>query len=158
MNLNLAELMTALHDASFSWALRCCDFKRDLAEEVLQNVYLKVLDNKALFRGESSFKTWLFSVIRVTAHEMRRSQMSKIIGNEKFRRMDVAEEKSEETLDVKALFSELSEKQAQLMELVFYHDLTLEEAAHTMGISMGTASTHYKRAKEILKQKLKGVA
>src|SRR5881227_484789 len=56
-----------LHSASFGWALSCCRRDYAEAEEVLQTVYLKILEGKARFRGESSLKTWLFAVIRKTA-------------------------------------------------------------------------------------------
>ena len=61
-----AELET-LHTASFGWALHCCRRDRAEAEEVLQTVYLKILEGKACFRGDASLKTWLFAVIRKTA-------------------------------------------------------------------------------------------
>src|SRR2546423_8786391 len=56
-----------LHSASFGWALNCCRRDATEAEEVLQTVYLKILEGRARFRGESSLKTWLFAVIRKTA-------------------------------------------------------------------------------------------
>jgi RNA polymerase sigma-70 factor, ECF subfamily len=42
---------------------------------VLQTVYLKVLMGKARYNGKSSFKTWLFAVIRRTAADERRRQL-----------------------------------------------------------------------------------
>src|SRR5213594_3597075 len=68
--MDIADLkaeLERLHSSSFGWALSCC--RRDFgeAEEVLQNVYLKIIEGKARFRGEASFKTWLVSVIRKTA-------------------------------------------------------------------------------------------
>src|SRR5262249_51514808 len=63
-----------LHSASYGWALTCCRRDATEAEEVLQTVYLKILEGKARFRSESSLKTWLFAVIRKTAiSEYRRS-------------------------------------------------------------------------------------
>src|SRR5882762_9563571 len=56
-----------LHGCSFGWALSCCRRDATEAEEVLQTVYLKILEGKARYRGESSLKTWLFAVIRKTA-------------------------------------------------------------------------------------------
>src|SRR5437764_4193784 len=69
---DLAQELERLHPASFSWALSCCRRDREEAEEVLQASYLKVLEGKARFDGRSSFKTFLFGVIRRTAAEQRR--------------------------------------------------------------------------------------
>src|SRR5215831_18378026 len=75
--MEISELKTELerlHGASFGWAMSCCRRDATEAEEVLQTVYLKILEGKARFRGESSLKTWLFAVIRKTAAtEYRRS-------------------------------------------------------------------------------------
>src|SRR5580765_1835450 len=68
--MQIAELkaeLERLHSASFGWALSCCRRDQTEAEEVLQTVYLKILEGKARFGGESSLKTWLFAVIRKTA-------------------------------------------------------------------------------------------
>jgi len=64
-----------LHQASFGWALNCCRHNRSDAEEVLQAVYLKILQGKAVYRGESKLQTWLFAVIRKTAVTERRKQV-----------------------------------------------------------------------------------
>lgn len=39
-----------LHPASFGWALSCCRQNQADAEEVLQMVYLKILQGKARYR------------------------------------------------------------------------------------------------------------
>src|SRR6267378_8365927 len=76
--MEIAELkveLEKLHSASFGWALSCCGRDRGEAEEVLQTVYLKILEGKARFRGESSFRTWLFAVIHKTAVGERRKNL-----------------------------------------------------------------------------------
>src|SRR5919197_4427582 len=70
-----AELKTLLEKyqrESYGWALSCCSRDPVEAENVLQTVYLKVLEGKARFDGRAAFKTWLFSVIRKTAADARR--------------------------------------------------------------------------------------
>src|SRR5215216_4550059 len=64
-----------LHQARFGWALNCCRHNRGEAEEVLQTVYLKILQGKAIYRGESKLQTWLFAVIRKTAITERRKRV-----------------------------------------------------------------------------------
>ena len=68
----LEQQLQAFHAASFGWALACCDRDREEAEDVLQTVYVKVLDGKARFEGRAAFRTWLFAVIRRTAAGHRR--------------------------------------------------------------------------------------
>lgn len=65
----LEQVIKELHTEAFLWARQCCRFNGDLAEEVLQQVYLKILEGKARFNRQSSTKTWLFAVIRYTAIE-----------------------------------------------------------------------------------------
>ena len=48
--------------------------------------------------------------------------------------------------------AELSTRQRQLLHLVFYQDLTVEEASRVMNISVGTARTHFDRGKRRLRE------
>jgi DNA-directed RNA polymerase specialized sigma24 family protein len=52
--------------------MACCRWNVTEAEEVVQSAYLRVLEGQARYAGRSSFKTWLFSVVRTVAGEMRR--------------------------------------------------------------------------------------
>ena len=61
-----------LHSETFGWALACCGRNRSDAEDVMQLAYVKVLEGRAKFDGRSSFRTWLFGVVRYTAAERRR--------------------------------------------------------------------------------------
>jgi RNA polymerase sigma factor (sigma-70 family) len=159
-----AELET-LHSASFGWALHCCRRDRAEAEEVLQTVYLKILEGKACFRGEASLKTWLFAVIRKTAiGEHRKNILRKLRWSASseatttsvspLEEPGVAFEKSEtQALFQKALKS-LPRRQREVLHLVFYQDLSLSEAAEVMSISIGSTRQHYERGKKRLRESL----
>jgi RNA polymerase sigma-70 factor (ECF subfamily) len=154
----LPSALEAHHIESYGWALGCCRRRRDEAENVLQLVYLKVLSGKAVFDGKSSFKTWLFAVIRKTAaHEHRKellrglrlSQMPKVLD-----RQPPSEQHGVETR-LKEALGKLSARQREVLQLVFYHDLSIVEAAKVMGVGIGSARTHYERGKEQLRRRLK---
>ena len=56
-----------MHPASWGWALACCGRDRHLAEDVLQSAYARIFTLGARFDGRSSLRSWVFSVIRLTA-------------------------------------------------------------------------------------------
>src|SRR6266851_1394140 len=81
---SLEQELRSLHSASFAWAVACCGYRRDEAEDVLQSVYLKMIEGRAHFHGKSSFKTWLFGVIRLTAKEKHRQTVRERLGLARF--------------------------------------------------------------------------
>ncbi|MEP6818545.1 MAG: sigma-70 family RNA polymerase sigma factor [bacterium] len=166
--MNISELkaeLEKLHSSSFGWALSCCRRDGGEAEEVLQTVYLKILEGKARFRGESSFRTWLFAVIHKTAAgERRKSLLRKLrlLGESQGRidriasaeRPDAAAERSETQTRFQRALEQLPVRQRQTLHLVFYQDLSLREAADVMDISVGSARRHYERGKQRLRESL----
>ena len=159
----LRALLEHHHASSFGWAMACCRRDQGEAEEVLQIVYLKVLEGKARFNGKASFKTWLFAVIRKTASDQRRKSLLRALLT--LRVADLGSKQREEQPDESAYRSEiqnlfrralarLPKRQREALELVFYHDLNLQEAADVMSVSVGSARTHYERGKKRLRQLL----
>lgn len=156
----LREQLERLHTASFGWALACCDRDATAAENALQSTYVKILEGRARFEGRSSFRTWLFGVIRRTAaEERRRSLVRRILLLRAGPVAAMQDESPEETSYrseirdqlIRALAS-LPRRQREIIELVFYHELTLDEAAGVIGISAGSARVHYARAKAKLRE------
>ncbi len=154
--------LARLHEASFGWALVCCRWDRTEAEEVLQTTYLKILDGRAHFDGRSMFKTWLFGTIRLTAMELRRSRW---IGMAALARWALQPrtpppdpgtglDATEQTRTLRAALLSLSQSQRAIVHLVFYQDLTVEDASRVLGMKVGTARTHYARGKEALRRRL----
>jgi DNA-directed RNA polymerase specialized sigma24 family protein len=154
----LEHELAELHPLSFGWALSCCRYDRVEAEEVLQTSYLKILSGRARFDRRSSFKTWLFGVIRRTAAEARkRHLLARIfLARMKRYRPERAEVPPGPSGDpsVVSLLRGLARRQREVLELVFYQDLSLREAAAVMGVSLGSARVHYHRGKENLREAL----
>ena len=147
-----------LHNASFGWALSCCRQDHALAEEVLQTVYLKILQGKACYRGDSKLQTWLFAVIRNTAiTERRKAVLPGLICSitESSSNSQATEfERSEMQQRFRQALERLPARQRETLHLVFYQDLSLREAAEVMSISIGSARQHYERGKKRLREAL----
>jgi len=164
-NAELKVELEKLHSASFGWALSCCGRDRGEAEEVLQTVYLKILEGKARFRGEANLKTWLFAVIRNTAiSEHRRSLLRglRLTADREAatEQIPVYEtptegfERSETQAQFQNALKSLPARQREALHLVFYEDLSLREAAEVMRVSIGSARQHYERGKKRLRETL----
>lgn len=153
-----------LHAASYAWSVTCCHGNFDEAEDVLQAAYLKTLDGRARFAGRSSLKTWFFSVVRKTAGERRRRRwvrkglLDHWRGPESTRPPvpdpQVTATASESSEQIRKALAELSHRQRQVLDLVFYQDQTVNEAAEILGMTVGTARVHYARGKIALVAKL----
>jgi RNA polymerase sigma-70 factor (ECF subfamily) len=161
----LERELAQLHSESWGWALACCRRDRELAEDALQSAYLTVISGRAQFDGSSSFKTWVFGVIRWTARTERRRRLLWIrrsadlaaIDNltDHSRATDSVVNDSEQRLNLLEALAGLSGRQKEVLQLVFYHDMTIEQAAAVMKVSIGSARTHYDRGKKALKRRLR---
>ena len=52
----------------------------DLSEDLVQNVFVRILKYRTLFRGEGEFKTWMFHIARNVSHDHFRKK--KVIARE----------------------------------------------------------------------------
>lgn len=127
---------------------------------MLQDSYLKVLDGRAVFRGEAAFRTWLFGVVRRTAAEHRRNLLRRLTTPWRADAHDAATETvdvvqslqdRERTDRLRAALVRLPRRQREVLHLVFQHGVTVEAAAAVMGVSVGSARTHYARGKARLR-------
>jgi RNA polymerase sigma factor (sigma-70 family) len=165
--MDISELkaeLEKLHAASFGWAMSCCRHNNAEAEEVLQSVYLKILEGKARYGGECKLQTWLFSVIRKTAISERRKALVRTLANSPTGLTvhghscevgpEVELERSQMQRRFRMALENLPRRQRETLHLVFYQDLSLREAAQVMGVSIGSARRHYERGKKHLRQAL----
>ena len=161
---DLDDQLARHHRAAFGWALACCRWDTQAAEDVLQTSYLKMLDGRARFAGQAELKTFLFGVIRHTAREERRRRL--IRRTMSLGLLDHANEPSiqahgltgilrdERSRELEAALRHISERQRHVLHLVFYQGLSIADAATVLGISLGSARTHYERGKAQLRRLL----
>jgi len=160
----LEHLLQKVHHDCYGWALACCRWSREDALEVLQTSYMRALEGRARLNGFIPSRAWLFGVIRKTALEHRRRWAVRALGLARWTRLQplpagppspAAQAEETEARDrLRRLLGRLSARQRDLLHLVFYQDLTIEEAAEVLSISVGTARVHYERGKARLRQLL----
>jgi RNA polymerase sigma factor (sigma-70 family) len=147
-----------LHSDVYQWALFCSDFDKDLALEVVQQTYLKVLEGSAIYSGNSQIKTWLFSVTRLTCLEIKKKINSRVMLTKKFNAdlVNTTEFQTDPVMtgasnsSIASAIDELSLMQREIIYLHFYKGLSLSEIAQTLDTTTGTISSQYDRAKKRL--------
>jgi RNA polymerase sigma factor (sigma-70 family) len=153
------------HPDAFAWALRCSFGAHQDAEDALHAAYERILDGRARFDGRSTFRTWLFGVVRRTALEERRRGWLRLERLRRwFDRTAPADDgpgdpggplEERETADaLQDALRQLSRRQQEIIHLVFYQEMSVQEAAAVLGMPVGTARTHYERGKARLRRLL----
>ncbi|HXO37211.1 MAG TPA: RNA polymerase sigma factor, partial [Candidatus Acidoferrum sp.] len=122
------------------------------------------LEGAARFEGRASLRTWFFSVVRRTAWEHRRRQWVRelLLGRWFTRQGEVTPNpppdqelrRSEERQALRRTLAKLPARQCEILHLVFYQEMTIEEAAKVLNVSLGTARTHFERGKARLRSLL----
>jgi RNA polymerase sigma-70 factor (ECF subfamily) len=158
----LEAWLERLHEESFGWALSCACGDAARAEDVLQTAYVRVISGRAVYGQRSSFRTWLFGVIRLVAREEQRrvrTERQRTVLLEDPNVLAVADERArpddhESARLLRAALEQLPERQREVLHLVFYQDMSIADAAEVMEISVGSARTHYERGKARLRMLL----
>ena len=144
----------------YSVALNFFGGRSDLAEDVTQQVFLKVFSKIGDFRAESEFTTWLYRItINCCLDEQRKTRRFFSIENlfgefrtkktqdEKFERREISEE-------VRKAIATLKPKFRLPILLKYSEDLSYEEIAKVLECSIGTISSRLNRGHKMLARKL----
>ena len=154
------KALAAIHSQLYGWALTRCGFDRSAAEDLIQEAYVAVLSGAARFDHKSTLKTFLFGVVQNLARSRFRQIASRMrlvttyTAGAEHQGQDEARMDDRESRQVWKAVEALPARQRDVTELVFCRDLTIEEAAAVMGVSVGTGRVHYDRAKKALAGRL----
>lgn len=125
------------------------------AEDVFQEIFLKLFRYKESIQSEEHLKAWL---IRVTINQCRTVMASKnrrhMVSLEAVE--PVAKSEEEEYSEIYELVCSLPDKYRQVIHLYYYEELSIKEIAEILGKKEGTIKTRLARARRLLNQKLEG--
>ena len=156
-NPNLDALIAEYGDSIYR---TCYLYLKDihLAQDALQDTFLKVYRNYHTLRETEQRKTWIVSIaINVCKDYLRKSRFW-VVDEDKATRESAVWDESPLLADntVSAAIAELKPKYREIVLLYYYQEFKISEIAKVLNIPEGTASVRLKRARDILKGKLKG--
>ena len=139
----------------------CCVYLRDvtLAEDAVQETFLKAYHHLPSFRGESSPKTWLVRIAINVCKDMSRTSWFRIFRNMvELDRCHIAQPEGEYEVH-SALVTEimcLPRLYREVVLLHYYEGFTQAETAQALHISIATVNRRLKKACCLLRNELKG--
>jgi RNA polymerase sigma-70 factor, ECF subfamily len=167
------DLIGRFQQPVYSLALRLLNDQAE-ASDVVQEVFLKVFRNIGSFRGQSTLKTWIYRITVNEAHNARRwffrhrrREVELDSGPEETRSWkdtipDRCRSPFDEACDreqhgmVEAALERINPIFRESVVLRDIMDLSYEEIAEVLGVSLGTVKSRILRGREALREELVG--
>ena len=137
---------------------------RDTAEDLMQEVFIRVMKSFDHFQGNSSEKTWLFSIAKNVAIDYFRKQSTirkRVMEKFDWSKSDVVsegalpQEIAEQNDEIKALYScmdQCTTDQKLVIVMRYIQDLSIVETAEVLGWTEGKVKTTQHRAIKKLRE------
>ncbi|MEK4906629.1 sigma-70 family RNA polymerase sigma factor [Niallia sp. FSL M8-0099] len=132
-----------------------------VAEELTQDIFVKVYYSIHKYKGKSSFRTWLWRIAINHCKDYLKSWYTKnvikvddeyIYGEDSKENIEQAiVQKEEEQWLVQAVMS-LPILYREIIFLFYFEELTIKEIARIIGVNENTIKTRLRRAKQLLKK------
>lgn len=144
---------------------------RNLAEDLVQEVYIRVLKSYERFQGKSSLKTWIYSIARnVTIDYFRKEKKRRLKAITSFGKkeeLDVRDDRPipEEIVIRNDIVGQLYKcldyctlDQRTVLIARFIQDLSINETAEVLGWSESKVKTTQHRALKVLRKNMEKIA
>ena len=162
-DLELVELFQKGNEASFNelvgryqekvyWITRKFVNDHDQADDIVQEVFVKVYSALKTFRGESSVYTWLYRItVNVALNAIRKQRVRDFVRIDEFfetaedenEQPDALFEKDEQQKLIEEAIAKLPEKQKAVFILRYHEELSYDEIAKILKTSVGGLKANY---------------
>jgi len=132
------------------------------AEDLISEVFLDVWRQAGKFEGRSQVSTWLLAIARFKALSVLRRKPEQELDEETAEAIedtsdtpDVVLEKKQKSDLIRKCLTGLSAEHREIIDLVYYHEKSVEEVAEIVGIPEATVKTRMFYARKKLAELLK---
>ncbi len=151
------ELIQRWHGPLSTYIRRLADHD-DAAEDIAQDVWLRVLRGIGRLRESGKLRPWLFGIARRVLMDRLRERYARSVAND----VDVAEIAAAEPAedleeDLRAMEHELSRLpivERETLTLFYLRDLSLAQVASVLEVPVGTVKSRLFRARRLLRHEL----
>ena len=132
------------------------------AEDLISEVFLDVWRQAGRFEGRSTVSTWMLAIARFKAISALRRRLNEELDEETIGAIEdpsddpaAALEKKDKSAPIRKCLMGLSAEHREIVDLVYYHEKSVEEVAEIVGIPMNTVKTRMFYARKRLAELLK---
>jgi RNA polymerase sigma-70 factor (ECF subfamily) len=132
------------------------------AEDLISEVFLDVWRQANRFEGRSAVSTWLLAIARFKALSALRRRPDEELDEEAAEAIEdtsddphAALEKKDKSAVIRKCLEKLSAEHREIIDLVYYHEKSVEEVAEIVGIPENTVKTRMFYARKRLAELLK---
>jgi RNA polymerase sigma-70 factor (ECF subfamily) len=118
----------------------------EAADDLVQDVFLRVLRYRATWRGDGSFLGWLLRIARNTCHDHIESRRREENAMSIWRPDETAAEADPRLHLLQQALARLPEDRREVITLARWHDLPAERIAEVLGCSPGAVRVRLHRA------------
>jgi RNA polymerase sigma-70 factor (ECF subfamily) len=133
-----------------------------VAEDLISEVFLDVWRQAGRFEGRSQVSTWLLAIARFKALSALRRRPDEELDDETAEAIEdpsddpeVALDKKDKSAAIRKCLEKLSAEHREIIDLVYYHEKSVEEVAKIVGIPENTVKTRMFYARKRLAELLK---
>lgn len=160
------EIFIAYRDRVFNAAYHLCNFDREAALDLTQEVFLKVWEKLSQFDSRSDLYTWIYRImVNIHLKERKKRRLYERFlemfqfWTEKNHSVEASQLSGLENQElrsalIKAL-KRLSPKQEIVFKLKLFSGMTFSKISEITGMAEGTVKTHFTRAISTLQEELK---
>jgi RNA polymerase sigma-70 factor (ECF subfamily) len=156
------ELLFARHNMRVYRFIHRLTGSRSLAEEIVSDVFLAVWRGAESFEMKSRVSTWLLAIARHKAIAALRRRTEAQLDDEEAAAIpdgaddpEAAAHQASRSALIRTCLQRLPQAHREIIDLVYYHEKTVVEAARIVGIPEGTVKTRMLRARQRMSELLK---
>jgi RNA polymerase sigma-70 factor (ECF subfamily) len=120
------------------------------AEEVTQDIFLKVWRALPSYDGRALVSTWLYAIARNACLSAIRAESYRRTEPLEHAAEPVAPSRTGGDVDWDRLLARLPDAQRQVVRLYYFEDRDVREVAERLGLAVGTVKSHLFRARQAL--------
>lgn len=133
-----------------------------MAEDVIGDVFMDLWRQADRFEARASVTTWLLAITRNKAYSLLRKRRDAGLDDDVAAGIEdeaddpeIVLQKQDKGLAIRACLDRLSLEHREVIDLVYYHETSVEEAARIVGIPENTVKTRLFHARKKLGELLK---